>query len=107
MKLSKHISENGKIVVNLSGELDAYGARAVRGTFESLAEMEESRNVSINMNGVDFIDSSGIGEIIFLYKGLKGVNRNLELIGVRGKVWEVLELLKIHQAIPVSMFGGD
>ena len=107
MKSSKHIGENGKVIVTLRGEFDAYGARAVRGVFEDLVEIEDSRNVSINMNGVDFIDSSGIGEIVFLYRRLKGVNRNLELVGVQGKVWEVLELLKIHQAIPVSMFGGD
>lgn len=105
MKFNKYVNEYEKIVVALSGEFDAYGSLEIHPEFKNLVEDKDVRDVTINMKDVRFIDSSGIGEIVFLFKALKEVRRGLELTGVHGQVKDVLELLKIHQAIPVSMFS--
>jgi len=105
MKIENHIDASGKSRVTLSGELDAYGSSTIHPVFENLVESKNIRNVSINMKSVEFIDSSGIGEVVFLFKRLRESSRSLELVGVQGQVKEVLELAGIHHAIPTSMFA--
>ena len=105
MKFNKYADEYEKIVVALSGEFDSYGSMEIHPEFKNLVEDEEVRDVKINMKDVRFIDSSGIGEIVFLFKALREVRRGLELTGVHGQVKDVLELLKIDKAIPISMFS--
>ena len=107
MKIENYIDASGKSRVTLSGEFDAYGSLTIHHVFENLVKSEDIRNVSINMKRVEFIDSSGIGEVVFLFKGLRESSRSLELVGVRGQVKEVLELAGIHRAIPTSMFVSE
>jgi len=102
MKIENHIDARGKSKVTLSGEFDAYGSSTIHPVFEGLVESDNIRGVSINMKNVGFIDSSGIGEVVFLFKRLRESNRSLELVGVRGQVKEVLELTGIHRAIATS-----
>jgi stage II sporulation protein AA (anti-sigma F factor antagonist) len=105
MKIENHIDTRGKSWVTLIGEFDAYGSLSIRPVFEDLVKREDIRKISINMGSVEFIDSSGIGEVVFLFKHLRESSRSLELVGVRGQVKEVLELAGIHRAIPTSMFA--
>jgi anti-anti-sigma factor len=105
MKIENCINTSGKSKVTLSGEFDAYGSSTVHPVFKNLVEREDIRSISINMKNVEFIDSSGIGEVVFLFKSLRESRRSLELVGVHGQVKEVLELVGVHRVIPTSMFG--
>jgi len=107
MKIENHIDAGGKARVTLSGEFDAYGSLTIHPVFKDLVEGDGIRKISINMKSVEFIDSSGIGEIVFLFKRLRKSSRSLELVGVRGQVKEVLELAGVHRAIPTSMFAWE
>ncbi len=107
MEIENLIDARGKSWVTLSGEFDAYGSLRVHPVFKDLVEGEDIRKISINMKSVEFIDSSGIGEIVFLFKRLRKSRRSLELVGVRGQVKEVLELAGVHRAIPTSMFAWE
>ena len=57
----------------------------------------------IDLRGVTFIDSSGIGAIVFLFKRLRAANRELMLVGVHGQVRELIELLRVDHALPVEL----
>jgi len=107
MKIENCIDVSGKSKVTLSGEFDAYGSSTIHSVFKNLVEREDVRSISINMKNVEFIDSSGIGEVVFLFKSLRETSRSLELVGVHGQVKEVIELVGVHRAIPCSMFGWD
>jgi anti-anti-sigma factor len=55
------------------------------------------------MDQVSFLDSSGVGVIVFLYKRLKAQNRGFEIDGARGQPQELMELLRIDKVIPVGV----
>ncbi len=94
---------NEDLEVKLHGEMDAQGCSELRPELEQIANSETNRNVVLNMDQVSFLDSSGVGVIVFLYKRLKTQNRGFEIDGVRGQPRELMELLRIDKVIPVGV----
>ena len=107
MKLERIKTDCGDIVVKLFGEFDAEGSNKIRQAFENIAEQPDPEIVFLDLDDVTFIDSSGVGAIVFLFKRLKENNRKLMIIGVHGQPRELLELLRIHKAIPVELAAGE
>ena len=91
----------GDITVKLSGEMDALGCTKIRAKLDHVINTNNS-NVILNLNNVNFLDSSGIGAIVFLYKRLKAQQRALTITGVRGQPQEIMKLLRIDSAIPIN-----
>ena len=102
MELTRTVTECGDLIVKLTGDLDALSISAIRPELEQIAEGEHPPQIIIDLEQVGFIDSSGIGAIVFLFKRLKSGGRCLTLIGARGQPKHLLELLRIHQVISIN-----
>lgn len=63
-------SSSSVIALALQDEFDAQRARELESEFDTLSQTERMELV-IDMTKVQFIDSCGIGAIVFLYKRLK------------------------------------
>ncbi len=103
MNLEYINTQNNDLVIKLDGEMDALGCCNIRPELEQITESEASNNVVLDLSLVSFLDSSGVGAIVFLYKRLKARQRKLEISGVHGQPQELMELLRIDKVIPVSM----
>jgi len=90
---------NNTIQFDIDGSLDALAVEILRPNFDALVQNES--DVALNLASVQFIDSSGIGAIVFLFKRLRALERNLNLIGVHGQPLELLKHLRIDQSISV------
>jgi len=101
MKIDRIVTECGDLILQLNGEFDALGSSKIRPELEKVARQIEPENVFLDLRNVSFIDSSGVGAIVFLYKRLKENTRKLRITGANGQPRELLELLRIHKAIPV------
>ena len=86
--------------IKLRGEMDAIGCAHIRNEIENVANTKEHSNIILDLSLISFLDSSGIGMIVFLYKRLKSQGRSLELCGVHGQPKELMELLRIDKVIP-------
>jgi anti-anti-sigma factor len=100
-----HISKSEQHVIVINDDMDAQAARKLRSEFENAVEKDD-RNVTIDINKVDFIDSSGIGALVFLFKRLTAVDRTLVIKGVHGQPRDLFEFLRIDKTISVQMAGG-
>lgn len=89
---------NDTQVVALENELDAMAVSELRPLFELLSEY--SGDVLADLRDVHFIDSSGIGALVFLYKRLLMKGHRLELICGPGQPHDLLEMLHIDRVIP-------
>lgn len=91
------------ITLMLKGEMDAEGCVKLRPTLEQLVEIDQHTHITIDFTHVNFLDSSGIGAIVFLFKRLNTSKRSMEIIGVQGQPSELMRLLRIDKAIPVTL----
>ncbi|EAR62006.1 STAS domain-containing protein [Neptuniibacter caesariensis] len=84
----------------LDGSLDALAVEILKPRFDELVQSHS--DVVLVLNKTDFIDSSGIGAIVFLFKRLREVNRKLSLVGVHGQPLELLNHLRINKTIDIN-----
>jgi anti-sigma B factor antagonist len=82
------------LVVSLSGEIDVDTAGELRGTLEELSSPDQ--DIVLDMNGVEFMDSSGLGLLLAMRKrgrfSLRGLSdRAMRLFQLTG-LYEVLDI---------------
>jgi anti-sigma B factor antagonist len=94
------ISQRGRIsVVAPEGpRLDAGVAHELKAALLELIEAGRSHLV-VNLNGVDFIDTAGLGALISALKRLKlsGQHGDIRLAHVKPPVESVLEIIRLHR----------
>ncbi|MGO9547391.1 MAG: STAS domain-containing protein [Rhodomicrobium sp.] len=81
---------------DIDGDLDSEYVGLFREQIESLAEANE--DVVLNVSGVSFIDSSGIGVLVSLHRRLFARGYRLKVSGLRG---QPLQLFINLQLVPV------
>ncbi|PJG60775.1 STAS domain-containing protein [Aeromonas cavernicola] len=89
---------NDTQVVVLEKELDAMAVTEIRPLFEQLSTYDG--NVLADISDVHFIDSSGIGALVFLYKRLVMNGHQLVLVCGPGQPHDLLDMLHIDRVIP-------
>lgn len=101
MNIEQLETANNHLLVKLSGEMDAQGCSEIRPELEAISSQNRP-HIIMDINAVSFIDSSGIGAIVFLFKRLKEQECSMEIVGVRGQPKELMKLLRMDSAIPMK-----
>lgn len=89
-----------EITLALRNELDAFAVEALRSQLEILGDSKQ--DVDLDLTHVTFIDSSGIGALVFLFKRLRASRCVLRLHGVNGQPLELIQYLRIDKSIQVN-----
>lgn len=89
------------ICVRLRGELDEYASRALRGDLDKLIETRSLRSMTLDMQGVTFIDSTGLGLVLGRYKKLRAKRAELLLRNVPPLVDKVFRASGVYTYIPI------
>lgn len=58
-------------------------------------------NVILNLSGITFIDSAGLGTLVSMWTSSKSVGRVLKLASVQGKVKQVLEVTRLNSIFEI------
>ncbi|WP_191600479.1 STAS domain-containing protein [Marinomonas algicola] len=96
-----HYTLNQYEVLEVKGELDCVAVAQRKDLIEAVpATFEE--HIVFDLSEVTFIDSSGIGVIVYLFKRLREQNRQLIIAGVTGQPKELMKLLRIDRAITIK-----
>ena len=92
-------------VVDLSGKITlGDGSALLRKTVRGLLD-EKHTKIVLNLGDVDYIDSSGIGELVSAYTTTKGRGGELKLLHLTKKVHDLLQLTKLFTVFEV--FGDE
>jgi anti-anti-sigma factor len=86
--------KGGALVVSLTGEIDLHHNRQVREALLEACETEPRRLV-INLEDVRYIDSSGIGTLVEVFRRVRGYEGELRLCGMSERVHSVFEVTKL------------
>lgn len=94
-------SENGKAVAVLTGDIDHHSARRLRSELDSFVITMQPDILIIDLTGISFMDSSGIGLIIGRYKLLKELGGKLEVKSPQPYIRRVLRLSGIERIVKI------
>ena len=91
---------DGYAVVDVKGEIDVYTAPKLR---EKLIELvsEGSYNVVVNLEGVDFLDSTGLGVLVGALKRVKAHDGTLALVCTQDKILKIFKITGLTKVFPI------
>ncbi|MGO1529343.1 MAG: anti-sigma F factor antagonist [Senegalia sp. (in: firmicutes)] len=89
------------LFVDVNGELDHHNAKKIREKIDALFSQVGYKNISINLKGLNFMDSSGIGLIMGRYKLTNELGGKLFLTNVNPRVSKILEMSGIYKLVEV------
>lgn len=91
---------NGKTVLSVRGEVDVYTAPRLR---ERLVELVAagSRQVVVDLQAVDFLDSTGLGVLVGGLKRLRSHEGDLSLICTQSRILKVFEITGLTKVFTI------
>jgi anti-sigma B factor antagonist len=94
-----HKKENDNLYITIQvRSFDASNAALIKEQFRELSE-GIATPVRVDLSQVDFIDSSGIGALLSLFKSAQ---QKMTLVNPKPAVVSVLELLRLHRVFPLE-----
>jgi anti-sigma B factor antagonist len=96
------IRKNQEIyIIDVQGELDLYNSYKLKELLAKMLEKKIERFI-INLDEVEYIDSSGIGALIYIFSTLKKLNHKLAITNIHGSVKRVIEMTKLMGFFPLA-----
>ena len=99
MSVGNITEQQGRIVVELAGEIDLENAGAVRRA--TLDNLKKGRDVLIDLSQVTYIDSSGIASLVEGLQVARKQKNDLILVAVSQRVRRVLELARLDKVFAI------
>lgn len=88
-------------VVDLSGRITlGDGSALLRKTIRGLLQ-DERKKILLNLADVDYIDSSGIGELVSGFTAVKNQSGELKLLQLTKKVRDILQITKLYTVFDI------
>lgn len=96
------IEQRGNIMVLTVKEerLDAHNSGELKAQMVKLFE-EGHANLLIDLQGVRFVDSSGLGALVSGFKNASSRNGSLRLSGLQLQVKSMFELTRLHRVFEI------
>jgi anti-sigma B factor antagonist len=96
LTFSTEESQDGALVLKLAGSLDAMTAPELMPTMDRLVD-EKRMKVTVNLEGLDLLDSSGVAAIVALYKRTRSNGGRVTVTGARDQPLAIFKLLRMDR----------
>ena len=87
------------LIVGIDGDLDQAHAEGLRAELDGLIDQYRPERLVLDVQKLDFMDSSGIGMVIGRYKRMKRTGGTVALRGARGPVEKLFALSGLYQIL--------
>ena len=94
------IRQSGPVsLVDVSGHFTSFESGALRNAIESLVKEKRNR-ILLNLRGLEYLDSSGIGELVRNYLTVVKSGGEMKVVGLSSKVEEILKITQLYKVFP-------
>jgi anti-sigma B factor antagonist len=105
-------TEGGRTIVEVGGEIDVYTAPKLR---EQLVELvnEGQFHLIVDMEAVDFLDSTGLGVLVGGLKRVRAHEGSLQLVCTQERILKIFRItgltkvFPIHSSVAVAIAATD
>lgn len=92
--------DEDSIVIEISGEIDVYNLEKFQKSINKL--MQKKKDIIVDVNKLDFLDSSGLGVLIDLSKSMKENNKTIELLNPPDHILKLLSTTGVDNIINIK-----
>ena len=94
------IRQSGTIsIVYVSGRLTSFETGTLRDSISRLLK-QGHKDIILNLTDLQYLDSSGIGELARVYVSVVKQSGQMKVIGLSSKIEEVLKITHLYQVFP-------
>ena len=93
--------------IKLKGDIDHHSAVAVRSGIDTLLYKIRPRRLYLDLSGVDFMDSSGLGLIMGRYALMKEIGGDVVVCEPTAGVERVLKLAGLERVVRIERAKAD
>ena len=86
-------------LVDLIGKLTSFEGQAFREAIGRLLGQGYS-NIILNLTALDYLDSSGVGELVRNYVAVVKKGGTMKVVGLAPKIEEILKITQLYQVFP-------
>ncbi len=103
MSMTLHTRQVDQVtVLDLSGRIVlGEGSVQLRDSIKDLLAKGQ-KNILLNLSDVNYIDSSGLGELVSAYTSVRNAGGELKLLGLTKKVHDLLQITKLYTVFDVK-----
>ncbi|MDR3051776.1 MAG: anti-sigma factor antagonist [Oscillospiraceae bacterium] len=98
----QHARQRDTLTVRLNGELDHAAAEGVRRDLDALLADQRVLHLVLDLDGLTFMDSSGIGVLIGRYRTLAGRGGTVSVRGMNPHIARIFQMAGLHRIINKS-----
>ena len=91
---------NGADVLRLEGRLDASSAKEIKDRISDLAKNKRV-NLVVDMAGINFIDSSGLGSLVASLRSVNNLGGDIRIASLQDQVRAIFELTRLHRIFEI------
>ena len=108
MALTIHTRQSGSVaIVDLSGKIVlGESTGALREELRRLLA-QGTRNIVINLQGVSYVDSAGLGELVGAYTTATNQGGSVKLLNIQSKIRDLMQITKLHTIFKTFDNEGD
>ena len=86
-------------ILDVAGRLTSFEVGALRESVSRLL-IDGRKDIVLNLSGLQYLDSSGIGELARIYVSVVKQSGQMKVIGLSSKVEEILKITQLYQVFP-------
>ena len=101
MALTAKVRRVGSVaIVDLNGKITlGENTGILREEFKSLLS-QGTKSILLNMQGVSYVDSAGLGELVRAYTTATNEGGAVKLLHLQGKMKDLMQITKLHTVFP-------
>jgi anti-sigma B factor antagonist len=99
LKIDKQTNQEG-MMVRVAGEIDAFTAPKLREELAALAD--GNQYITVNLEDVSYLDSTGLGVFVGLFKQMKKNGGELRLTDMSDRVKRLFEITGLSHVMQIN-----
>ena len=85
--------------LQVAGRLTSFESTAFRDAIHGMLN-QGHKNIVLNLTALDYLDSSGVGELVRNYVAVVKKGGAMRVVGLAPKIEEILKVTHLHQVFP-------
>ena len=101
LEIKYNLTSENNIEIKPVGEVDIYTSPELKNKIFQLIE-EKNQDILINGEGLDYIDSTGLGVLMGIYKKLQEKSLNIKVINLKPNIYKLFDITGLNKVFNIQ-----